>query len=884
MASLSNTGGSSALHFPKLAASRNRSRRIGLRVFAASDAKPEPDLSVKVNGLEMPNPFVIGSGPPGTNYTVMKRAFDEGWGAVIAKTVSLDAAKVVNVTPRYARLRADSNGSAKGQIIGWENIELISDRPLETMLKEFKQLKAEYPDRILIASLMEEYDKSAWEELIERVEETGVDALEINFSCPHGMPERKMGAAVGQDCELLGEPARVALKSGCEGVSAINTITSVMGINLNTLRPEPCVEGYSTPGGYSSKAVHPIALAKVMKIAQMMKLEFDMDEHSLSGIGGVETGGDAAEFILLGSNTVQVCTGVMMQGYGVVKKLCEELKDFMRKHSFNSIEEFRGHSLQYFTTHTDLVQRQQEAIRQRKAIKKGLQSDRDWTGDGFVKESESMPYLLPSPWSEADTGTATEMGFGLRALRASKTLAPSSTFFSLQKNSIFLRSITSTPDLQNPDAAAAEPAPPPPPPPSRTPVAGARVHLPSPDDAIEVTVDGYPVKIPKGFTVLQACEVAGVDIPRFCYHSRLSIAGNCRMCLVEVEKSPKPVASCAMPALPGMKIKTDTPLAKKAREGVMEFLLMNHPLDCPICDQGGECDLQDQSMAFGSDRGRFTEMKRSVVDKDLGPLVKTVMTRCIQCTRCVRFATEVAGVQDLGMLGRGSGEEIGTYVGKLMTSELSGNVIDICPVGALTSKPFAFKARNWEMKGTETIDVTDAVGSNIRIDSRGPEVMRIIPRLNEDINEEWISDKTRFCYDGLKRQRLNDPMIRGPDGRFKTVSWRDALAIVAEVVNSVKPEEIVGIAGKLSDAESMMALKDFLNKMGSNNMMCEGNGEHSQADFRSSYLLNTTIAGFEKADLFLLVGTQYADRRHFWPSTPLPGYLGVNLADLSYLE
>ncbi|KAG9137588.1 hypothetical protein Leryth_019767 [Lithospermum erythrorhizon] len=328
------------------------------------------------------------------------------------------------------------------------------------------------------------------------------------------------------------------------------------------------------------------------------------------------------------------------------------------------------------------------------------------------------------------------------------------------------------------------------------------------------------------------------------------------MCLVEVEKSPKPVASCAMPALPGMKIKTDTPIAKKAREGVMEFLLMNHPLDCPICDQGGECDLQDQSMAFGSDRGRFTEMKRSVVDKNLGPLVKTVMTRCIQCTRCVRFASEIAGVQDLGMLGRGSGEEIGTYVEKLMTSELSGNVIDICPVGALTSKPFAFKARNWELKGTETIDVTDAVGSNIRIDSRGPEVMRVLPRLNEDINEEWISDKTRFFYDGLKRQRLNDPMIRGPDGRFKTVSWRDALAIVAEVVNQVKPEEIVGVAGKLSDAESMIVLKDFLNKMGSNNIWCEGNGPNPNADLRSGYIMNTSISGLEQADAFLLVGTQ----------------------------
>ncbi|KAK3409502.1 hypothetical protein EUGRSUZ_J01621 [Eucalyptus grandis] len=447
------------------------------------------------------------------------------------------------------------------------------------------------------------------------------------------------------------------------------------------------------------------------------------------------------------------------------------------------------------------------------------------------------------------------MGLGLLASRALRPAA--SRLLRDPPRHGLARAIGSTPERQSPEASAAQAQPDPAPElPPRKPVAGARVHLPNPEDAIEVFVDGYPVKIPKGMTVLQACEVAGVDIPRFCYHNRLSIAGNCRMCLVEVEKSPKPVASCAMPALPGMKIKTDTPIAKKAREGVMEFLLMNHPLDCPICDQGGECDLQDQSMAFGSDRGRFTEVKRSVVDKNLGPLVKTVMTRCIQCTRCVRFATEIAGVQDLGVLGRGSGEEIGTYVEKLMTSELSGNVIDICPVGALTSKPFAFKARNWELKGTETIDVTDAVGSNIRIDSRGPEVLRILPRLNEDINEEWISDKTRFCYDGLKRQRLNDPMIRGADGRFQAVSWHDALAMVGEVIHKVAPEEIVGVAGKLSDAESMMALKDFLNRMGSNNVMCEGNGKHPNADLRSGYIMNTGIAGLEKADVFLLVGTQ----------------------------
>ncbi|KAK0587773.1 hypothetical protein LWI29_028714 [Acer saccharum] len=424
MASLSLTQIRTKSSFPEFAVTRRvrtgltMPARVGMRVVASESSKAaaEPDLSVTVNGLHMPNPFVIGSGPPGTNYTVMKRAFDEGWGAVIAKTVSLDAAKVINVTPRYARLRAGANGSAKGQIIGWENIELISDRPLETMLKEFEQLKKEYPDRILIASIMEEYDKAAWEELIDRVEQTGIDAIEVNFSCPHGMPERRMGAAVGQDCVLLEEvcgwvnakatvpvwakmtpnitditqPARVSLRSGCEGVAAINTIMSVMGIDLKTLRPEPCVEGYSTPGGYSSKAVHPIALGKVMSIAKMMKSEFNDKDYSLSGIGGVETGSDAAEFILLGADTVQVCTGVMMHGYGLVKKLCNELKDFMKMHNFSSIEDFRGASLEYFTTHTDLVRRQQEAIRQRKAVKKGLESDKDWTGDGFVKETESM--------------------------------------------------------------------------------------------------------------------------------------------------------------------------------------------------------------------------------------------------------------------------------------------------------------------------------------------------------------------------------------------------------------------------------------------------------------------------------------------------------------
>lgn len=387
-------------------------------------------------------------------------------------------------------------------------------------------------------------------------------------------------------------------------------------------------------------------------------------------------------------------------------------------------------------------------------------------------------------------------------------------------------------------------------------VNNAVLNIPNPSDCIEVFVDGHSVQIPKGMTVFQACEVAGVDIPRFCYHPRLSIAGNCRMCLVEVEKTPKPVASCAMPAMPGMKIKTKTPMVLKAREGVMEFLLANHPLDCPICDQGGECDLQDQSMEFGSDRGRFIETKRTVLDKNLGPLVKTVMTRCIQCTRCVRFATEIAGIQDLGVLGRGGSEEIGTYVEKAMASELSGNVIDICPVGALTSKPFAFTARSWELKSTESIDVSDAVGANIKINSRGPEVMRILPRLNEDVNEEWLSDKARFCYDGLKRQRLSEPMIRNASGRLEPASWYNALHAVASAISKTSPDQMAGIAGKLADAESMMAMKDFLNKLGCENMRCEGDGLRPSADIRSDYLMNTTISGLERADACLLIGTQ----------------------------
>lgn len=374
-------------------------------------------------------------------------------------------------------------------------------------------------------------------------------------------------------------------------------------------------------------------------------------------------------------------------------------------------------------------------------------------------------------------------------------------------------------------------------------------------ETVPVFVNGEEHQVPKGVTVLQACEQAGVDVPRFCYHQRLSIAGNCRMCLVEVEKSPKPVASCAMPVMPNMNIKTTTPLVKKAREGVMEFLLINHPLDCPICDQGGECELQDQSLIYGSDRSRFTEYKRAVEDKELGPLVKTVMTRCIHCTRCVRFATEVAGVQDLGVTGRGGMAEIGTYVSKLLTSELSGNVIDLCPVGALTSKPFAFTARSWELRTAESIDVTDGLGSNIRVDTRGTEVMRVVPRLHEGVNEEWISDKARFSYDGLKRQRLDQPLVRDDKtGKLKPATWERALEVVAAKMRATDPARIKAIAGKLSDAESIVALKDLMNGIGAGNTVAEGM-EGVGADARSSYLFNSNIVGVEDADVVLLIGS-----------------------------
>ena len=371
-----------------------------------------PTLETTVNGLKMPNPFVIGSGPPGTNGNVIGKAFEEGWGAVICKTISLDASKVVNVQPRYGRLR----GRESKEIIGWENIELISDRSFDIWVEELKAVKDKYPDRILIASVMEEFRKDAWVEIIERCEALGVDAFELNFSCPHGLPERKMGSAMGENPDILSEvcgwvndvatkpvwakmtpnvthiedPTRASLEAGCEGISAINTIRSVIGVNLDTLQPEPSVEGYTTPGGYSCRAVMPIALRMVMEIAQVIRSEYP--DRTLSGIGGVETGEDAAQFILLGADTVQVCTGVMKFGYRMVQEMCEELLGFMEKHKFETIEDFKGHSVQYFTTHFDLVKRQAEARAAKKAEhdKRMIQADDQWSGDEFVEQSDAL--------------------------------------------------------------------------------------------------------------------------------------------------------------------------------------------------------------------------------------------------------------------------------------------------------------------------------------------------------------------------------------------------------------------------------------------------------------------------------------------------------------
>jgi NADH dehydrogenase (ubiquinone) Fe-S protein 1 len=370
---------------------------------------------------------------------------------------------------------------------------------------------------------------------------------------------------------------------------------------------------------------------------------------------------------------------------------------------------------------------------------------------------------------------------------------------------------------------------------------------------INLTIDGIDVQVTEGSSVLQACEVLGLEIPRFCFHERLLIAGNCRMCLVEVEKSPKPQASCAIPVMPGMKVFTNTPLVKKAREGVLEFLLLNHPLDCPICDQGGECDLQDQAMVYGSDRSRFMERKRGVEDKNLGPLIKTIMTRCIHCTRCVRFATEVAGVEVLGTTARGIDTEIGTYVEKMFKSELSGNVIDLCPVGALTSKPYAFTSRPWELRNTESIDTLDSVGSNIRIDARGTEIMRIIPRLNEDINEEWISDKTRFSYDGLKRQRLTQPMVR-KDGNLVPVDWLEAFTYISKKLKTVDSQSMSGVLGGSVDMETAFALKEFFQSKGSFSISSEFGKGNVCSDFLERFKLNTPIRGIDDADVILVVG------------------------------
>ena len=377
-----------------------------------------------------------------------------------------------------------------------------------------------------------------------------------------------------------------------------------------------------------------------------------------------------------------------------------------------------------------------------------------------------------------------------------------------------------------------------------------------------ININGTDYEFENGLTLIQACEQVGVEIPRFCYHERLRIAGNCRMCLVEASGMPKPVASCALgvndlrPAPDGTppKVRTDSAIVKKAREGVMEFLLINHPLDCPICDQGGECDLQDEARYYGQGQSRFDEFKRAVPDKYMGPLVKTAMNRCIHCTRCIRFMEDVAGVPELGATGRGEGMEVTTYIEHALHSEMSANIIDLCPVGALTSRPYAFAARPWELKKVESIDVMDAVGSNIRVDVRGNAVLRILPRLHEEINEEWISDKTRYACDGLKLQRLDRPYVR-KSGKLQPVSWEDAFAAIKERVADVEGERIAALAGNLVNTEEMLALKELMLSLGSPNLDCRQDGAYLPTTERGDYLFNSTIAGIETADLILLVGT-----------------------------
>ena len=372
---------------------------------------------------------------------------------------------------------------------------------------------------------------------------------------------------------------------------------------------------------------------------------------------------------------------------------------------------------------------------------------------------------------------------------------------------------------------------------------------------LKVKVNDIDVEVEEGLTVLQVCEQVGVEIPRFCYHEKLSIAGNCRMCLVEIEKSPKPVASCAMPVAEGMDIKTNTSMVEKARKGVMEFLLVNHPLDCPVCDQGGECDLQDQSMFYGIDKSRYKENKRQVPQTYMGQLIKTQMTRCIHCTRCIRFATEIAGVPELGAIGRGENMQITTYLEKSMESELSANVIDLCPVGALTSKPYVFEARPWELKKTETIDVMDAVGSNIRVDTYGWEVKRILPRINEDINEEWISDKTRYACDGILNQRLDTPYLKSGN-EFKKISWGLAYKKIVEKIKEASAEKIAGLTGDLTNMETMFIVKEFFQKtIKSQNLDSRSDNYYVNSNDRRNYIFNTLLNGIEESDLIILVGT-----------------------------
>ncbi|MBO6696083.1 MAG: NADH-quinone oxidoreductase subunit G, partial [Henriciella sp.] len=417
------------------------------------------------------------------------------------------------------------------------------------------------------------------------------------------------------------------------------------------------------------------------------------------------------------------------------------------------------------------------------------------------------------------------------------------------------------------------------------------------DDLFKLNIDGQEVEVPRSYTLMQACEEAGAEIPRFCYHERLSVAGNCRMCLVQWHGAPKPIASCAQtvgdmrmnPDGTPPNISTQGDYVEKARNGVMEFLLINHPLDCPICDQGGECDLQDQAVAYGRADSRYELNKRAVEDKNMGPLVKTIMTRCIQCTRCVRFAAEVAGVEEIGMISRGESAEITTYLEESLTSELSGNVIDLCPVGALTSKPYAFNARPWELRKTESVDVMDALGSNIRVDAKGDAVMRIMPVINEEVNEEWLSDKSRFIWDGLARQRLDQPYVR-KDGKLTPANWGEAFEAARDALSA--PADKIGfVAGDLIEVEQAKAALDLARALGVQNTDCRPAGATYGADgVRERYIFNPTLLGVEEADALLLIGTNPRKEAAVWNSRIRKAWLWNDLkvgvigeaADLTY--